>query len=185
LVYRVKADHSVISAFDPANVSATSPEYILASGVVKKKKSDNTGYDVAAANTFFIQHSVTPGKDIILGDNYSPFDLQIYGKYYESVAACELQPQKSKRMYVRGGLVDFQYDGHKVLETSVLPVPDFMQVKMAPTRTIKTNLVDDNGIVSSAVMDTNGGAIGNGHDNISVFSASTQGKRRLESDSVQ
>jgi len=88
-------------------------------------------------------------------------------------------------MYVRGGLVDFQYDTHKVLETSVLPVPDFMQVKMAPTRTIKTNLVDENGIISSAVMDTDGGAIMNGHDNSSLYSASTQNKRRFESDAVQ
>ena len=88
-------------------------------------------------------------------------------------------------MYVRGGLVDFQYDTHKVLESSVLPVPDFMQVKMAPTRTVKTNLVDENGVVSSAFMDTDGGAIMNGHDNVSLFSPPTQGKRRLESDSVQ
>merc|ERR1711904_468328 len=183
--YRVKADHSVISEFDPASVSSTSPQYILHSGVVKKKNSSNDGYDLAASNAFFIQHSVSPGTDVILGDNYSPFDLQIYGKYYESVAACELQPQKSKRMYVRGGLVDFQYDTHKVLETSVLPVPDFMQVKMAPTRTIKTNLVDENGIISSAVMDTDGGAIMNGHDNSSLYSASTQNKRRFESDAVQ
>merc|ERR1711904_268801 len=97
--YRVKADHSVISEFDPASVSSTSPQYILHSGVVKKKNSSNDGYDLAASNAFFIQHSVSPGTDVILGDNYSPFDLQIYGKYYESVAACELQPQKSKRMY--------------------------------------------------------------------------------------
>lgn len=167
---------------------ANSPHYILDGSVVKVKilHSDGTyTYEIAPSNSFFIQHTVTPGRDVILGDNYSPFDLQIYGKYYESVAACELQPQKSKRMYVRGGLVDFQYDAHKVLETSVLPIPDFMQVKMAPTRTIQTNLVDENGYVSSAVMDTDGGAIMNGHDSTSLFSGSTQGKRRLESDEVQ
>ena len=141
-------------------------------------------YTLAGTNDFKLQHSITPGKDVILGDNYSAFDLQIYGKYYESVAACELQPQKSKRMYVRGGLVDFQYDAHKVVETSVLPVPDFMQIKMAPTRTIKTNLVDEHGVISSAVMDTDGGAIQNGGET-SLFSSATQHKRRLEADEVQ
>ena len=128
---------------------------------------------------------MSPGTDVVLGDNYSPFDLQIYGKYYESVAACELQPQKSKRMYVRGGLVDFSYDTHKVFEQSVIPVPDVMQVKIAPHRTIKTNLVDENGFVSSAVEDQSSGAICNGGPPNQVYSSSTQHKRRLEATGVE
>ena len=192
MTYRVSDDGAVSSAPHGTVISAytgalggSAPRYRLHNGVVQKKNSSNDAYETAPANSFYIQHSLTPGRDVILGDNYSAFDLQIYGKYYESVAACELQPQKSKRMYIRGGLVDFSYDTHKVLASSVIPVPDFMQVKMAPTRAIKHNFVDEHGVVSSAVVDTRGATILNGAGYGEKLSSSTQGKRRLEATDVE
>lgn len=181
----MKSDHSIIQPFT-GTVDANAPAYRLNGSTVEQLDSitqDNVttySYVTAATNLFFVQHSLTPGKDVVLGDNYSPFDLQIYGKYYENVAACELQPQKSKRMYVRGGLVDFSYDHHKVIEQSVIPVPDALQVKLAPHRTITNTFFDENGLATSAVEDTSSGAICNGSGYNDRFSSMTQGKRRLE-----
>lgn len=182
----------MITPDDPANPQATpysnaSKAYRMNNGSVEKLFQNNNSwsYGVCPTNEFFVQHSMSPGTDVILGDNYSPFDLQIYGKYYESVAACELQPQKSKRMYVRGGLIDFSYDTHKVFEQSVIPVPDVMQVKIAPHRTIKNNLVNENGYTYGALMDQSSGPICNGGPPNQQYADSTQGKRRLEATLVE
>lgn len=87
---------------------------------------------------------MTPGGDLILGDNWSPYDLQVYGKYYESVSAAQLQPQESKRLYVNGALVDFEPNSN-IYESSVIGVPDVDKVVLAPSRTVTTKLYDSTG----------------------------------------
>lgn len=109
-----------------------------------------------------IPKSLTPGKDLVLGDNWSPFDLQVYGSYYESISACELQPQKSKRLYVNGGLLDIVHDS-TISESSVIPVPDAAKVVLAPSRTQTTFLYDNAGTTRvGAVSENDGGYIPNG-----------------------
>lgn len=105
--------------------------------------------DVAAnSDSGFPAHTVkqtlTPGGDLILGDNWSPYDLQVYGKYYESISAAQLQPQESKRLYVNGALVDFEPNDN-IYESSVIGVPDIDKVVMAPSRTVTTKLYDSTG----------------------------------------
>jgi hypothetical protein len=88
--------------------------------------------------------NLAPGQDLILGDNWSPFDLQVYGSYYESISACELQPQTTKRLYVNGGLLDISHDS-TVTESSVIPVPDYAKVVLAPSRTQTTTMWSTDG----------------------------------------
>lgn len=108
-----------------------------------------------------IYQNLVPGSDVVIGDNWSPFDLQIYGKYYESLGAAQLQPQKTKRMVVNGALVDFEYDG--LQETSIIPVPDAMKVVLAPQRHQTTLLYDDNSTQpTGSVTETSTGVIYNG-----------------------
>lgn len=91
-----------------------------------------------------VKQSLTTGGDLIIGDNWSPYDLQVYGKYYESISAAQLQPQESKRLYVNGALVDFEPNA-SVYESSVIGVPDIDKVVMAPSRTVTTKLYDVTG----------------------------------------
>lgn len=108
------------------------------------------------------RQNLTPGDDLILGDNWSPFDLQIYGKYYESLGAAQLQPQKSKRLFVNGALVDFE-DDSGLIESSVIPVPDAAKVVLAPQRSQTTAIWNSDGTVQTgSVTQTSGGRIFNG-----------------------
>lgn len=84
------------------------------------------------------------GSDLILGDNWSPFDLQVYGSYYESISACELQPQRKKRLYINGGLLDITHD-NTIYESSVIPVSDRDKVVLAGHRHVTTNVMDPTG----------------------------------------
>ena len=108
------------------------------------------------------RQNLTPGDDLIVGDNWSPFDLQIYGKYYESIGAAQLQPQKSKRLFVNGALVDFDED-NALVESSVIPVPDAAKVVLAPQRSQTTAIWSADGThQTGSVTQTSGGTIFNG-----------------------
>lgn len=106
---------------------------------------------------------MTPGSDVIIGDNWSPFDLQIYGKYYESIGAAQLQPQQSKRLSVNGALIDFDEDTYNH-ETSVIPVPDAAKVVLAPGRSQSTAIWSDDGAYQTgSVTESSSGIIYNGN----------------------
>ena len=112
------------------------------------------GTDTTGSNINHFQDFV-PSEEIVLGDNWSPFDLQIYGKYYESVSACELQPQNSKRLYINGGLLDVSFDDDKVIESSVIPVPDHSKVVLAGQRTATRYIYDSSGTcITGTVSET-------------------------------
>jgi hypothetical protein len=123
---------------------------------------DSNGDPVASTHANYHKQHLDAGKDLILGDNWSPFDLQVYGSYYESISACELQPQQSKRLYINGGLLDITHDD-TVVESSVIPVPDAAKVVLAPSRTQTTTLYASDGThPTGSVSENTGGIIYNG-----------------------
>lgn len=131
---------------------------LLGDAVQSTASGADTLTDAQIAN----RQNLTPGADLILGDNWSPFDLQVYGKYYESLGAAQLQPQKSKRLFVNGALLDFEPSAG-IVESSVIPVPDAAKVVLAPQRSQSTAIWNADGTVQTgSVTQTSGGTIYNG-----------------------